>query len=71
MRHERIVLSLVGLAALTVVGSLVLLGLGKGLPPELIALASTIAGGILGWLSRGSIDDARRVIDAAPDVTDD
>lgn len=66
MRSERIVLALVALAALTVIGCLLLLGFGRSLPTELLSLASVIAGGVLGWLTRGSIDDARDVIDQAP-----
>lgn len=71
MKSERIVLSLVGLAALTVIGCLVLLGMGKTLPSELLALAATIAGGVLGWLTRGEIGRVTEIIDRTPEVLDD
>lgn len=68
--ESKIVLALVALVAVIVVGALTLLGMDREVPTEVIALGATIAGGVLGWLSRGKIDQARDVIDNAPTFED-
>ena len=68
--ESKIVLALVALVAVIVVGALTLLGFGRDVPPEVLALAATAVGGVLGYLTRGRVDEVRRVIDEAPTFED-
>ena len=62
--------SLTALAAVALAGAVVLLSLGRGGAPELIAFAGMIGAGVLGWARGGTYYDPTPEVVPTPVVVD-